>query len=95
MPRKWYCLVIKFRFKFEKKGFKYVSLSCISCNSSGRIQCTGCAGFGKLKWFIELRVSFENQENDFIKKSEDIPDELLRKCQAHSTFSEQNERVNI
>ena len=38
-------------------------------------------------------VKFENHENDFIKKSEEIPDESLRHCQAHVTFSEQNERV--
>ena len=32
-------------------------------------------------------------EDDFIKKSEQIPDECLRHCQGHATFSEQNERV--
>lgn len=66
---------------------------CNLCNSSGRIQCSHCSGAGKVKCFIELIVKFENHENDFIKKSEEIPDESLRHCQAHVTFSEQNQRV--
>ena len=40
-------------------------------------------------------MHFKNQEDDFFNKSEAIPDKNLRKCEAVSTFSEQNSRVNI
>ena len=67
--------------------------SCFICNSSGRKQCSTCRGSGKLKCYIQLTVTYKCHENDFIKKSARIPDDSLRKCQAHVTFSEQNERV--
>jgi hypothetical protein len=86
-----YCNVKLYVFKIKLKlNYFY---RCSLCNSSGRIQCSHCSGGGRVKCFIELIVKFENHQDDFIKKSEEIPDESLRHCQAHVTFSEQNERV--
>jgi hypothetical protein len=68
-------------------------LRCWICNGSGRTRCTSCNGTGQLKWFIQLTVVFDIQEDDFIKKSEDVPDEKLRNCQAITTFIERFPRV--
>ena len=50
-------------------------------------------GTTRLKWYIQLTVNFSLLEDDFLKKSEDIPDLKLRTCQGMTTFTEQNPRV--
>ena len=65
------------------------------CNGTGRRTCLTCSGSGRLKWFVELKVHFDTQEDDFFKKSEAVPDKELRKCQAIPTFTEQNPRVRL
>lgn len=67
--------------------------SCLTCSRSGRVICNNCKGGGRLKWFLQLAVKFVNNKEDYFKKSEIIPDDLLRKCLAKNTFSEQNSRV--
>lgn len=68
----------------------------MSCNSTGRIICSHCKGHGKLRWFLQLTVTFHNNCDDYIKKSgNDIPDKLLRSCLTKNVFSEKNQRVNI
>ena len=69
---------------------------CMSCSSTGRIVCSHCRGHGKLRWFLQLTVTFHNNCDDYIKKSgNDIPDKLLRSCLTKNVFSEKNQRVNI
>ena len=63
------------------------------CHGSCHTSCSKCAGVGRLKWYVELKVHFKNQDDDYFNKSEAIPDKNLRKCEAVSTFSEQNPRV--
>ena len=65
----------------------------MSCHSTGRITCNHCRGSGKLRWFLQLTVTFHNNDDDYIKKSGDIPEKLLRDCLAKNIFSEQNQRV--
>ncbi len=57
------------------------------------IVCIECKGSGLLKYFLELEVKFENHAEDFIRKTEEIPDDLLRKCAMKSVFIEQNSKV--
>ncbi len=64
------------------------------CHRSGRVTCPTCQRSGQLKWFVQLQVKFENNTDDFIKKSELIPDEDLRTCLAKNIFSEKNRRVS-
>lgn len=67
---------------------------CSTCHRAGRIECTPCRGNGKLKWFLQLTVKFTNNKNDYLKQqSSQIPDELIRECQAQNIFSEQNVRL--
>lgn len=67
---------------------------CMSCHSTGRITCHHCKGAGKLRWFLQLTVTFHNNSDDYIKKSgNDIPDKLLRSCLTKNVFNEQNQRV--
>jgi hypothetical protein len=65
------------------------------CERSGRIICKNCEGFGQLKCFIELKVTFDVKEDDSIVKSEEVPDEELRKCHAFSSLHEEKIKVNI
>lgn len=68
---------------------------CHVCHRLGKIQCNICKSSGKLKWFLQLTIKFENQKNDFLKQNaSNLPDELMRKCQAQNVFSEQNIRVS-
>lgn len=72
-----------------------VNLSCSFCHATGRTECSKCRGSGRLKWYIQLTVVFKNNTDDYIKKSEQIPDKEIRNCQAQTTFSEQSQRVGI
>ena len=54
-----------------------------------------CNGAGKLKWYIEMIVTFDTLFNDYFKKSEDIPDKDLRACRTVKIFSEDFPRVKI
>ena len=86
--------IISISWHFFWKHYLTITLyRCNICHRAGRIQCHCCKGSGKLKWFLQLTVSFKNNEDDFLKKSNVIPDDLIRKCQAHNAFSEQNIRV--
>ena len=55
--------------------------------------CVTCKGNGRLKWFLQLKVEFKNNREDFFKKSENIPDAELRKCAVKTIYVEQNIRV--
>lgn len=66
---------------------------CFSCDGTGMITCRCCKGSGRLKWYLQLKVEFKNNRDDFFKKSEQIPDELLRKCTSKNIYTEQNIRV--
>lgn len=66
----------------------------MSCNRTGRRICKRCNGNGRLRWYLQLVVTFKNIMDDHFKKSDMIPDELLRKYRAKSTFSEVDKRVN-
>ncbi len=46
-----------------------------------------------MKYYLELEVKFENHVEDFIRKIEDVPDDLLRKCAMKSLLIEQNFKV--
>jgi hypothetical protein len=63
------------------------------CYRKGKINCAACKGWAKLKWFIELEVVFETHSEDYIKKNQAVPDDLLRNCEMKSAFIEQNTRV--
>lgn len=65
----------------------------MTCSRTGRVMCKQCQGNGRLKWFLQLTVMFRNNKDDFIKKTEDIPDEKIRNCIAKNTFIENNIRV--
>jgi hypothetical protein len=64
------------------------------CCRTGRIKCKACEGKCCLKWFTQLTVNFENHVEDFFEKSENLPDDVLRDCNAECTFSEQNFRLD-
>jgi hypothetical protein len=77
---------------------------CETCQRTGRVTCNTCRGSGKLKWFLQLTVTFTNNVDDFLKntssytppngkEAERIPDDMIRDCLAQNTFSEQNVRV--
>ncbi len=68
---------------------------CPICYRKGKINCAVCKGWAKLKWFIELEVVFENHQEDYIKKNQAVPDDLLRGCAMKTAFNEQNSRVSI
>lgn len=68
-------------------------VSCLTCGATGRVLCPSCRGARQLKWYIQLTVKFDILENDFLQKSENIPDEKLRTCQGVTTFQEQLPRV--
>ena len=57
------------------------------------MQCGCCKGSGKLKWFLELTVTFHNNEDNYLKKSNALPGDLLGKCQGHGAYFEENIRV--
>ena len=52
-------------------------------------------GSGKLRFFIQLTIAYKNNQDIFLKKFVEIPDDLMRDCQGHNIFSEQNKRVII
>ena len=62
-------------------------------SANGLVICPSCKGARQLKWYIQLTVKFDILENDFLQKSENIPDEKLRTCQGVTTFQEQLPRV--
>ena len=49
----------------------------------------------RVKWFIKLTVQYQTHIDEIIKKSEEIPDEVLKKCKAQSVFTEENHRVSL
>jgi hypothetical protein len=61
----------------------------------GKLTCPVCKGNGKLKWFIRLKIEFQNIIGDYIKNSDCIPSELVKSCASENVFSEQNTRVFI
>jgi hypothetical protein len=61
----------------------------------GRVSCRTCQSFGRLKWYLQLKIVYEINKDDFFKKVENIPDKELRECLAKNIFSEQNFRVKI
>ena len=54
------------------------------------IVCTECKGSGLLKCYLELEVKFETHVEDFIKRTEEIPDDLLKKCAMNSVSVRRN-----
>ena len=72
----------------------YYEKSCGGCGGAGRNTCSTCDGYKRLKWFVELTVTFKNNVDDYFKKSENIPDKKLRLRKATNTFTEQNLRVS-
>lgn len=55
--------------------------------------CQSCKGAGRLRWFIQLKVEFKNNRDDYFKKTENIPDSDLLKCKSKNIYTEQNQRV--
>ena len=65
----------------------------MTCHATGRVICPTCRGARQLKWYIQLTVKFDILENDFLQKSENIPDKNMRSVQGLTTFQEQLPRV--
>ena len=65
----------------------------MTCAATGRVICPTCRGARQLKWYIQLTVKFDILENDFLQKSENIPDKNMRSVQGLTTFQEQLPRV--
>ncbi len=83
------------KIKLYKQIFCFSKKSCITCQRTGRVTCHHCKRSGRLKWFLQLTVDFKNNTDDYIKKSEAIPDQELRECLAMNVFSENNNRVKL
>ena len=52
-----------------------------------------CKSTGRLRYFSLLEVFFENKTDDYIKKNQSLPDDLLRSCEMKNIFSEQGTLV--
>ncbi|XP_070536453.1 protein SSUH2 homolog [Ptychodera flava] len=51
---------------------------CWRCGGDGRVTCPTCDGYCQLRWFIRLKVQFDNNLSDYILEKSDLPDELIR-----------------
>ncbi|XP_071825191.1 protein SSUH2 homolog [Apostichopus japonicus] len=61
---------------------------CDRCGGRGRITCPICEGFAKLRWYIQLKVQYINNVEDFIHEPTDLPDELIRDVSGKSVFEQ-------
>ncbi|PIK49951.1 hypothetical protein BSL78_13158 [Apostichopus japonicus] len=61
---------------------------CGRCGGDGRITCPICEGFAKLRWYIQLKVQYINNVEDFIHEPSDLPDELIRDVSGKSVFEQ-------
>ncbi len=69
--------------------------SCPECSSEGYLICNTCNGLSQLMLSVLLTVRFETRVNEYFKKSENIPDDQLKTCDALKIFSEKNSRVSL
>lgn len=53
-------------------------ICCHTCGGDGRITCPECDGYCRLKCFIQLKVKFTNNVEDYILEETDMPDHLIR-----------------
>lgn len=59
---------------------------CLECGGDGRVTCDDCDGYGKLKCFIQLKVKFNNHDDDHVIERTDLPDELVTKVGGNKLF---------
>lgn len=52
---------------------------CLECGGDGRCTCDDCDGYGRLKCFIQLKVKYNNHDDDYVIETTDLPDHLVTK----------------
>ncbi|XP_046577132.1 protein SSUH2 homolog isoform X1 [Haliotis rubra] len=61
---------------------------CMTCGGDGRITCRTCDGFRNLKCYVQLKVTFKNNKDDYILERTDMPDELVKDVSGTAIFEQ-------
>ncbi|RMZ96225.1 Suppressor of Stomatin mutant Uncoordination, partial [Brachionus plicatilis] len=70
------------------KGF----VTCRECED-GEILCRPCNSSGKVRWYVELEVLFENYEDELIENPSQISEDLIFNCASKQIYFEQKEKL--
>ena len=89
----------------QSTGHYYQNTTCVYCSGNGtemcrncvdgKVDCRVCDKSGYVRWFIELEVKYENNVDDYLKKSAYKPlnDQLIRGCVGEKIFTEKKSQV--
>ena len=67
--------------------------TCRYCNGYGDVTCPECKGTGKMVDYLQLTVTFQNHEDNFVHEITDLPDELILTVDGEELLSEVDKRV--
>lgn len=88
----------------SKNGWRTVHRTCLGCHGSGRRTCQRCHGSGrvvcptcdgttKVKWFIQLTITWKNNMGHHIVEKTDLPDELIKDVSGTLGFQDTQPRI--
>lgn len=73
---------------------------CTNCNKtpdrhggSGWTQCDVCDGYGQLKYYIELTVTFHTHSDSYIHQTTDLPDDNILMSNGHKLVDQTDDRI--
>lgn len=65
----------------------------MNCSGTGIVNCSTCATMGKLRYFIQLHVKWENHGNDFVSDATGLKAERIKRVQGFFAIDEVQPRA--